>query len=251
VKNATASDTTPLPESSAIQLLNVVKSYPSPGGVTHALRGVSMEIAKGAFVGVFGKSGAGKTTLLNMITGVDHLTSGEVLVEGTAVHAMNENRLALWRGKNIGVIYQSFHLMPGLNLLANIALPMDFSGKFRSNVALQRARDLLREVELEEHAGKHPSQISGGQQQRIAIARALVNDPPLIVADEPTGRLDSSTAETILNIFLRLVGQGKTILMVTHDLSLVDIVDRAIYLEDGQISDDIVRSMPERSAWNR
>lgn len=225
----------------AIRMVGVTKSYPAPGGMAPALRGINLEIAAGSFVGVFGKSGAGKTTLLNMITGVDRLTSGEVWVNGMAVHSLGENALAVWRGRNLGVVYQSFYLMPGLNLLANIALPIDLCGKFRGAAAAQRARELLRAVELEDHAGKLPSAISGGQQQRVAIARALANDPQIIVADEPTGRLDSATAETILQIFIRLVEQGKTILMVTHDLTLVDVVHRAVYLEDGAISTDVAR----------
>ncbi len=241
VKTMHKSSANPLPpdaETSAetlIRLVGVEKTYPGP---IHALRGIDLSIYPGEFVGIFGKSGAGKTTLLNMITGVDHLTRGEVWVNGTPVHRLNENQLALWRGRNLGVVYQSFHLMPSLNLLGNIALPVDFCGQYRPVKSFERARELLREMELEEHAYKLPAAISGGQQQRVAIARALANDPPIIVADEPTGRLDSATAEMILDIFLRLVRQGKTIVMVTHDTSLTGLVSRVIIMQDGRITAD-------------
>jgi putative ABC transport system ATP-binding protein len=173
-----------------------------------------------------------------MITGVSHLTGGEVWVNGTAVHTLSENELALWRGCNVGVIYQSFHLMPTLSLLDNVLLPMDFSNNYQRTRSRARAMELLRQVELEEHALKLPSAISGGQQQRVAIARALANDPPVLVADEPTGRLDSATAEVIFTIFDRLVVEGKTILMVTHDRSVAQRVDRVLRLEDGRIAQE-------------
>ena len=192
----------------------------------------------GEFLAIIGKSGAGKTTLINMITGVDHLTSGEVWVGQTAVHRLNEGQLALWRGRSLGVVYQSFHLMPNLTLLDNILLPMDFCGLFNPLRSPARAFELLADVELEEHARKLPSEISGGQQQRVAIARALANDPPIIVADEPTGRLDSLTAEVIFDIFLQLIQQGKTIVMVTHDQALAQRVTRSLTIEDGEVFSD-------------
>ena len=218
-----------------IQVRNVVKVYPSPSGEFTALRGVSLEVAKGEFLAVVGKSGAGKTTFVNMITGVDHLTSGEVWVDGAAVHQMNESQLALWRGRRLGVVYQSFHLLPGLSLLDNVLLPMDFCGLYKARESRERALSLLDQVGLSEHARKLPAQISGGQQQRVAIARALANDPTVIVADEPTGRLDSLTAEIIFEIFQNLVSQGKTIVMVTHDHSLVQRVSRSVSIRDGEI----------------
>ncbi len=218
-----------------ILLREVVKTYRSGMGEVDALKGINLEIFPGEFVGIIGKSGAGKTTLLNMIAGIDTLTSGEVWVQGTPVHRLSENQLASWRGKTIGVIYQSFHLLPTISLLDNVMLPVDFSGQFKGWRTAVRAMELLRDVELEEHAWKLPSAISGGQQQRVAIARALINDPPLIVADEPTGRLDSVTAEVILNIFMNLVRQGKTIVMVTHDTSLVSYFDRVIRIHDGRL----------------
>lgn len=218
-----------------IRVRDLVKVYESSAGDFPALKRVNLNVFPGEFLGIMGKSGAGKTTLVNMITGVDHLTSGEVWVNSTSVHQMNENRLALWRGRNLGIIYQSFHLMPNLTLLDNVMLPMDLSGTYKKRASRARALDLLRQVELEEHAFKLPSAISGGQQQRVAIARALANDPPILIADEPTGRLDSSTAETIFHIFLELVAQSKTILMVTHDNSLAHRVTRTLHLIDGEI----------------
>lgn len=218
-----------------IRLRGVVKAYPSAAGELAALKGLDLDIYPGEFVAVVGKSGAGKTTLLNMLTGVDHLSAGEAWVGDVAVHSLSENQLALWRGKNLGIIYQSFHLMPTLSLLHNVMLPMDFNGLFHPRKSVERAMGLLRQVGLEEHAHKLPSAISGGQQQRVAIARALANDPPIIVADEPTGRLDSQTAETIFQVFQSLIEQGKTILMVTHDHGLAKRVSRTIHLADGQI----------------
>jgi putative ABC transport system ATP-binding protein len=217
-----------------IQLRGVSKTYQTAAGDFHALKGVDLDVNPGEFVAILGASGAGKTTLVNVLTGVDRLTSGEAWVDGMPVHKMNEERLALWRGKNLGIIYQSFYLMPTLSLLDNVMLPMDLCGLLRNGKSQARALDLLRQVGLEEHAGKLPSAISGGQQQRVAIARALANDPGLIVADEPTGRLDSTTAESIFEIFRELHRQGKTILMVTHDRSLSNQVDRNISLNDGE-----------------
>ncbi len=191
---------------------------------------------------MFGKSGAGKTTLINMITGVDRLSSGEVWMDELPIHTLDENRLALWRGRNLGIIYQSFYLIPTISLLQNVMLPMDVCGLYQRGVSERRALELLRMVELEDHAYKLPAAISGGQQQRIAIARALANDPPIIVADEPTGRLDSVTAETIFQIFYQLVQRGKTIIMVTHDRSLSQRVSRTLKIADGLIANSNSRN---------
>jgi putative ABC transport system ATP-binding protein len=217
-----------------IELSNVDKAYPTAAGTFYALRHINVCIYPAEFVCIVGKSGAGKTTLANMITGVDSLTAGEVLVNGVSVHTMNEDRLALWRGRNLGVIYQTFELMPMLTLLENVMLPMDFCGLYRPRRSRERALELLRLVELEDQVEKLPNAISGGQQQRVAIARALANDPPIIIADEPTGRLDSVTAETIFQFFERLVTQGKTILMVTHDRSEAERSLRTLELADGE-----------------
>jgi putative ABC transport system ATP-binding protein len=213
----------------------VVKTYETAAGPFIALKGITFDVQPGEFLAITGKSGSGKTTLINMISGTDHLTSGEVVVSETAIHKMNEGQLAQWRGKNLGIVYQSFHLMPHLSLLDNIMLPMDFSGLYHPRRSPARAMELLRQVELEEHARKLPAEVSGGQQQRVAIARALANDPPIIVADEPTGRLDSQTAELIFEIFFQLIVQGKTIVMVTHDRSLSQRVPRWLDIEDGEV----------------
>lgn len=222
-----------------IHLENVVKAYQTAAGDFLALKSVSTTLYRGELVGIFGKSGAGKTTLVNMITGVDHLTSGQVIVGSTSVHSLNENQRALWRGLNMGVVYQNFQLMPTLSLLDNVLLPMDLCGSFRGRASVERAKFLLEQVELQDHLYKLPSAISGGQQQRVAIARALANDPPILIADEPTGRLDSTTAEVIFDIFIRLAQQGKTILMVTHDYNFSQRVLHSVILNDGQIVQDV------------
>jgi putative ABC transport system ATP-binding protein len=220
---------------SFIRLENVVKHYDTPAGSFEALKGINLDIDPNEFLCIVGKSGAGKTTLLNMITGVDSISSGRVKVNGTSVHDMPEDDQSLWRGLNLGIIYQSFELMPMLTLLENVMLPMDFCQLYSRGKSREKARELLEMVELKDHMNKLPGAISGGQQQRVAIARALANDPPLIIADEPTGRLDSTTAETILDIFDRLVTDGKTIVMVTHDASAAQRATRVLEIADGEI----------------
>jgi len=221
-----------------IRLSNLVKTYGSAGGDLTALKNLDLSIMPGEFIAIRGKSGAGKTTLINMLTGVDRITSGEVWVAGVPLHQKRENQLAQWRGRTLGIIYQSFHLMPSLSLLENVLLPIDFCGTYRNGESKRRAMELLDQVELKDHAFKPPSAISGGQQQRVAIARALANDPPIIVADEPTGRLDSTTAESIFQIFLALSVRGKTIIMVTHDRSLAQRASRTVEIADGRIVSD-------------
>jgi putative ABC transport system ATP-binding protein len=223
-------------QSPLISLRGVKKTYATGGVEVQALKGIDLEVHAGEFLGILGKSGAGKTTLVNMIAGLDHLSEGQVIVNDVNVQSLNESDLALWRGKNIGVIFQSFQLLPTLNLLDNIMLPMDFCGLYQRRASYERAMYLLDQVELKDPALKLPSAISGGQQQRVAIARALVNDPPILLADEPTGRLDTTTAETIFNLFENLIGQGKTIIMVTHDHSLADRTTRALTIADGLIA---------------
>jgi len=228
-----------------IELHSVVKIYSSEAGEFTALRGIDAQIYPGEFLGIIGKSGAGKSTLLNMITGVDQLSSGEVIVRSgqeVSVHELSENDMALWRGRTMGVVYQSFQLLPMLTLLENIILPIDLCGAYQPRQSRERAMELLRLVELEEHAKKLPAFISGGQQQRVAIARALANDPPVLVADEPTGSLDSITADHIFDVFERLIDQGKTIVMVTHDTGLAPRFSRHLLIADGEIVDD---SAPE------
>ena len=207
---------------------DVVKTYLTGDVPFIALNQVNIDIQQGEFLGITGKSGAGKTTLINMISGVSQLTSGNILFHWTGnespspaipIQTLDEDQLALWRGENLGIIYQSFELMPTLSLVENVMFPPDFSGAYHPVVSKKRALELLELVEIADHAYKIPAHISGGQKQRVAIARALVNDPHLIIADEPTGNLDSVTAETIFQIFEKLVEQGKTVVMVTHDES--------------------------------
>jgi len=231
---------------SIIELRDVVKVYSTAAGDFTALKGINLQVEAGEFVGIVGKSGAGKSTLLNMITGVDHLNSGEVIINNgssVSIHKMDEDAIALWRGKTLGIVFQSFQLLPMLTLVENITLPMDLCGNFSPRQSRQRALELLRLVEIEEHADKLPAFISGGQQQRVAIARALANDPPILIADEPTGSLDSVTAEHIFEVFEHLITeQGKTIVMVTHDQSLAPRFSRTLQIMDGELDSNLERS---------
>jgi len=226
--------------STIIELREVNKTYSTAAGDFVTLKNINLKVNAGEFLGIVGKSGAGKSTLLNMINGVDQLTSGEVIVnidgKGLSVQEMSEDARALWRGQNMGVVYQSFQLLPMLTLVENITLPMDFSDNFHPRRSRERAMELLELVELEEHANKLPAFISGGQQQRVAIARALANDPQILVADEPTGSLDSVTADHIFDVFEHLVSdQGKTIIMVTHEVGLATRFSRNLTIADGEL----------------
>ncbi|MCL2537782.1 MAG: ABC transporter ATP-binding protein, partial [Coriobacteriia bacterium] len=188
---------------------------------------------------LIGKSGSGKTTLINMITGIDHLTSGEIWIDGTPIHTLNENKMAIWRGHTIGVVFQFFQLLPTLTAIENVMLPMDFCNIHERADRAAVALHYLEQVEMADHAYKLPTELSGGQQQRVAIARALANDPPLIVADEPTGNLDSKTADAVFTLFEQLVEGGKTIVMVTHDNDLARRVTRSLHVADGRITGDV------------
>lgn len=223
-----------------IELRKVVKTYEGEAGVFVALEDVDLCVDPGEFVAVMGKSGSGKSTLVNMITGIDRPTSGEVLVGDTAVHKLNEGQIAVWRGRNVGVVFQFFQLLPTLTVIENIMLPMDFCNMYSMREREERAMFLLDQVEMTGHAYKLPTAISGGEQQRVAIARALANDPPIVVADEPTGNLDSVTSESIFNLFIGLVEKGKTILMVTHDLDMARRASRTVRLVDGRIVDGAI-----------
>jgi putative ABC transport system ATP-binding protein len=219
-----------------VLLRDVTKVYPGASGGVRALDGVSLLAWPGELLGVIGPSGAGKSTLINMVSGVDRLSSGEVRVANTDVQALGESDRALWRGRNVGVVYQSFELLPMLSLLDNVMLPMDLCGLYHRRRSPARARTLLTQVGLEEHMRKPPTRVSGGQQQRVAIARALANDPPLILADEPTGNLDSVTAEAIVELFHDLaVREGKTVIVVTHDEALAAHFTRTIRILDGRL----------------
>jgi ABC-type lipoprotein export system ATPase subunit len=228
-----------------IDLREVNKYYKTAVGDYHALEGVDLQINAGEFVSIIGKSGSGKTTLLNMITGIDRPTTGEVWVNDTAVHGLNENKMARWRGKNLGIVFQFFQLLPMISVVENIMLPMDFCRTYPMNERRKRAMELLELVELADHAHKLPAALSGGQQQRVAIARALANDPPVVIADEPTGNLDSKTAESVFALFNDLVAKGKTIIIVTHDSGLAKRTHRTALIADGEIVNEYVaRVMP-------
>ncbi|MBV7331696.1 ABC transporter ATP-binding protein [Chloroflexi bacterium TSY] len=224
-----------------IDLQNVVKTFDSAAGKFTALKEIDLQVDAGEFVAVVGKSGSGKSTLSNMITGIDRPSDGEVFVADTAVHKLSEGETAQWRGKSIGVVFQFFQLLPTLTVLENVMLPMDFTGSHASGERKGRALEMLAQVGMAEQADKLPTAISGGQQQRVAIARALATNPPIIVADEPTGNLDSRTAESVFSLFSDLVDNGKTILMVTHDDELAERVTRTITIADGEIVADTQR----------
>lgn len=221
-----------------ISLNNVHKVYKTAAGEFPALKQIDLNVDTGEFIAVIGKSGSGKTTLINMITGIDFPTEGDVNVAGTQLNNLKEGKLAQWRGKNLGVIFQFFQLLPTLTAIENVMLPMDFCNMYSNNERPERAMHLLEKVGLADQAYKIPSTLSGGQQQRVAIARALANDPALLLADEPTGNLDSKTAEAIFNLFEELVSQEKTIVMVTHDNDLASRVNRYITMSDGAIIKD-------------
>lgn len=224
--------------SALIDLRGVTKSYQTDAGEFLALKQVDLQVNAGEFVAVIGKSGSGKSTLTNMITGIDRPTSGEVNINGTAVHTLRENQIASWRGRTIGVVFQFFQLLPTLTVVENIMLPMDFCHLYTRRERYARAIHLLEQVEMAEQMNKLPSALSGGQQQRVAIARALATDPPIIVADEPTGNLDSRTADAVFHLFEKLVEGGKTILMVTHDEDMAKRVTRTVTIADGAIVSD-------------
>jgi ABC-type lipoprotein export system ATPase subunit len=228
-----------------VRLRNLEKTYFNAAGKFPALKGLNADFRQGEFIAVIGRSGSGKSTLINVVTGIDRPTSGEIFVGDVAVHTLTENQMAVWRGRNVGVVFQFFQLLPMLSLLENIMLPMDFCNMYTPRERKKRAMHLLELVDMPEHANKLPWAISGGQQQRVAIARALANDPPLLVADEPTGNLDSVTAESVFRIFEDMISRGKTVLMVTHDSSLAQRVTRTVLLADGEIVNEYVaRALP-------
>ena len=215
-----------------VSLEEVQKVFKTKAGPFTALRGIDLQIQPREFVAVVGPSGSGKSTLINMMTGIDRPTSGEVHVVGERLTEMSENKVAKWRGRNVGVVFQFFQLMPTLTVLENVMLPMQYCGTYQGQ-RHERAMEMLKLVEVPETADKYPSQISGGQQQRSAIARALVNDPDLIVGDEPTGNLDTVSAGLVFELFGELVRQGKTIVMVTHDRELAGRIPRVEEVRDG------------------
>ncbi|NET73878.1 MAG: ABC transporter ATP-binding protein [Sphaerospermopsis sp. SIO1G2] len=235
-----------------IDMRNIVKRFPVGDSEITILHGVSFQVYPGEFVSIVGPSGNGKSTLLNMVTGIDRPSDGEVIVTGRPVHQMSENQLAKWRGQEVGIIFQFFQMLPSLSLLQNVMLPMEFAWMYKRAERRERAYDLLDMVGLADQADKLPSMVSGGQQQRAAIARALATDAPLLVADEPTGNLDAKTAGQVFDLFMRLVeDQGKTMLMVTHDAELANRIPRKIEIVNGNIASDTRhRSAPSVPAQN-
>ena len=225
-------------ERSVVQIKDVVKSFPVGDEEVTILKGISFTVNQGEFVSIVGPSGNGKSTLLNMITGIDRPSSGEMNVTGMPLHKMSHNELAIWRGENVGIIFQFFQMLPALSLAQNVVLPMELAGKYTRGERRERALELLEMVGLADQAKKLPGMVSGGQQQRAAIARALANDPPLLVGDEATGNLDSKTAKDVFELFLELVESGKTMLMVTHDKELATRMPRTIEITNGLITSD-------------
>jgi putative ABC transport system ATP-binding protein len=221
-----------------IDLNQVSKRYEGAAGDFSALKAISLRVQSGEFVAIVGKSGSGKSTLINMMTGIDRPTFGEVRVAGATLNGMREDDLAVWRGRNVGVVFQFFQLLPTLSVIENIMLPMDLCGELPERERRTRALSLLARVDIAEQADKLPATLSGGQQQRAAIARALANNPPLIVADEPTGNLDSRTTDAVFELFTSLAREGKTVVMVTHDRDVTRWVNRTITLADGCIVSD-------------
>ncbi len=219
-----------------IRMQGVTKTYETAAGSFAALRGIDLEIRAGEMVAVVGRSGSGKSTLLNMVAGIDRPSLGDVSVGGTSIQGLSHDRLASWRGRSVGIVFQFFQLLPTLTVIENVMLPMDFCGSVPSNARRARAIELLDRVGVPEQANKLPSALSGGQQQRVAIARALANDPPLILADEPTGNLDSATGEAVFRLFGDLVADGKTVVIVTHEREVVSGVSRTITLADGCVA---------------
>ena len=221
-----------------IELRQVVKTFETAAGPFVALQGVGLRVGPGEFVSIVGKSGSGKSTLINMLTGIDRPTSGEVLIDSTPVHTLDEGQIAVWRGHTVGVIFQFFQLLPTLTAVENVMLPMDYDHKYPRAERPERAMSLLDQVEMAGYAHQLPSALSGGQQQSVAIARAMANDPLILAADEPTGNLDSRSAELVFRLFEKLAAGGKTIMMVTHDNDLATRAQRTIILADGRIVAD-------------
>ena len=245
MKISTNAQVLPGTQSGIIQMQGVVKTFTSSAGEFTALRGIDLNLQEGEFAAVIGKSGSGKSTLLNMLTGIDHPTSGQVLVDGVDLYAMSESKRSLWRGRNLGIVFQFFQLLPMLNLLENVMLPMDYVGMYNIDQRPKKAMELLTLVGLEEQAQMLPRAVSRGQQQSAAIARALANNAPILVADEPTGNLDSLSASKIIDLFEKLSGQGKTIIMVTHDPSMTERTSRTVFISDGElVNETIAQALP-------
>jgi putative ABC transport system ATP-binding protein len=218
-----------------ISLRGVSKSYPTAGGQFSALADVSLTVDRGGFVVILGESGSGKSTCLSLLSGIDRPTSGEVHVGGTAVHSLREHEISEWRGRAVGIVFQFFQLLPTLTAIENVMLPMDFCNRWPAGERRERALALLARLGVADQAGKFPSTLSGGQQQRAAIARALANAPEVLLADEPTGNLDSKTSASILELFAELAREGQTVVMVTHAEGARRYASQIVTLADGRV----------------
>jgi putative ABC transport system ATP-binding protein len=218
-----------------IALREVSKTYPSPAGAFSALSQINLTIQRGEFVAIVGKSGSGKSTLLNLLAAIDRPSNGEIIVDGQALHALSEKALSAWRGRAVGIVFQFFQLLPTLTAAENVMLPMDFANRWPARERRPRALALLDRLGVADQADKLPSALSGGQQQRVAVARALANAPAILLADEPTGNLDSRTAESLLTVLGDLVREGQTVVMVTHEHAAMGCATRTVTLADGRI----------------
>ena len=235
---SSAGTTTRESDLAVVRLDGASRVYPTPDGTLAGISEASLVVHPGEFVGIVGASGSGKSTLLNIVTGIDRPTSGTVAVAGRDIGDMDEDELARWRGRHVGVVFQFPQLLPTLTVAENVMLPMDFLGETPRAARLPRALELLDAVGLADQARKAPGELSGGQQQRVAIARALANDPAIVAADEPTGNLDSHTGERILTLLRELAHGGTAVLMVTHERESAPMLDRVITIADGRIAGD-------------
>jgi len=225
-----------------IALRGVGKTYAGAAGPFHALTDVDVEIGRGEFVAIVGQSGSGKSTLLNLLAGIDRPSSGEVVIDGVAVHGLSERALSAWRGSAVGIVFQFFQLLPTLTAAENVMLPMDFCNRWPRGDRRKRALELLDRVGIADQADKFPGALSGGQQQRVAVARALANAPPILLADEPTGNLDSRSAQALLQVLRDRVAEGETVILVTHDRSAIEQTARSVTLVDGRVVSDTSRA---------
>jgi len=230
-----------------IQVSNLVKTYETPAGPMNVLRGIDMEIGRGNFIALVGPAGGGKTTFLNMITGIDKPTTGEVIVDGIDVSNSSEKKLTRWRGRNIGIVFQFFQLLPTLSVLENVIMPMDFCNAYAPSERREKAMALLERFDIVDQAQKTPDMLSGGQQQRVAIARALANSPSLVIGDEPTGNLDRMSAAVVFETFFEMQEQGHTIIIVTHDREIVRDVPTVLHMKDGLIEGTVLDAAARRS----
>jgi len=235
---ATTSILRKTPAAPLIALRGVGKTYAGAAGPFHALTDVDVEIGRGEFVAIVGQSGSGKSTMLNLLAGIDRPSSGEVVIDGVAVHGLSERALSAWRGSAVGIVFQFFQLLPTLTAAENVMLPMDFCNRWPRGDRRKRALELLERVGIADQADKFPGALSGGQQQRVAVARALANAPPILLADEPTGNLDSRSAQALLQVLRDRVAEGETVILVTHDRNAIEQTARSVTLVDGRVVSD-------------